>query len=349
MKEELIVLSDYLDKIGRHKEANEIDGLLVKVAIDYSEAAEQQGLSREALQAITELLMRVSRKAECIQQLNALSTDSNLSEEELIQLIDQGCFAQDESGLSAEYAERAQGTVGTIAWAKENPVKLGLLGLTITVILAWGIPKLIGWIHKKLLRSRAKKIKRIQQGMYATPKTQDGPQTFVQQSNPEQRDLTQKELRALQGSNTDKYLAAIDKGDIDYVDIIITHNHVSAAAEKKEVYLEGVKVGLKTKSCGEVITEVNYSDASTLFSDYIINFDEKKKISLYFNNNFYQHPNVVYSLNQCPSFKGFGKEVVIPRLIKAVFFMKGFGRFELPLKFSDGQEVYTVNTWTAGL
>jgi len=348
MKEELIVLSDYLDKIGRHKEANEIDGLLVKVATDYSEAAAQTGLSSAALRAITELLLRVSRKPECIQQLNALSADNNISEEELIQLIDQGCFRQDESGLSAEYAERAQDTVSSINWIQQNKVKAAFLfGLT-TVMLGWAIPKLIDWIREKLMASRAKKIKRIQQGMYATPKTQDGPQTFVQQSNPEQRDLTQKELRALQGSNTDKYLAAIDKGDIDYVDIIITHNHASAATEKKEVYLEGVKVGLKTKSCGEVITEVNYSDASTLFSDYIINFEEKKIIKLYFNNNFYQHPNVVYSLNQCPSFKGFGKEVVIPRLINAVFFMKGFGRFEIPLKFIDGQEVYRANTYAGG-
>jgi len=344
MKEELIVLSDYLDKIGYHKEANKVDGLLIKVAEDYSEAAEQTGLSSAALRAITELLMRVSRSPECIQSLNSLSSDENISEEDLITIIDQGCFEQDESGISAEYAGKAQGTVEAITWAKNNPVMAGLLGLTVAIILAWGIPKLIGWIRNKLIKSRAKKIKRTQQGMYATPKTQGGVQALTQQTDPASRDLTQKELLALQGDKADKYLAVIDKG---YVDIIITHNHASASSEKKEVYFEGVKVGLKAESCPEIITEVNNDDASALFSDYIINFGEKKKISLNFDNNFYQHQNVISALKNCPSFKGFGKELVTPRLVKAVFFMKGFGRFEVPLKFIDGQQVYRVNTMGA--
>ena len=39
-----------------------------------------------------------------------------------------------------------------------------------------------------------------------------------------------------------------------------------------------------------------------------------------------------------------GQELVTPRLIRAVFFMKGFGRFEVPLKFIDGQQIYKVST-----
>jgi hypothetical protein len=341
MKEELIVLSDYLDKKGYFKEANKVDGLLIKVAADYSGTAEQSGLSQSALQAITELLMRVSRDSDCVQTLESLSTDETISEEDLIVLIDQGCFEEDESGISAEYADRAQGTVKAMAWTKENPVMAGLLGITIALILTWGIPKLIGWIRNKLIKSRAKKIKRNQQGMYATPQRQDGGQAFTPQSGPAPRDLTQKELLALQNNKSDKYLAAIDKG---YVDIIITHNHASASSEKKEVYFEGVKIGLKAESCPEIITEVHNDEASTLFSDYIVNFGQVKKISLNFDNNFYQNQNVISALKTCPSFKGFGQELVTPRLIKAVFFMKGFGRFEVPLKFIDGQQIYKVST-----
>jgi hypothetical protein len=343
MKEELIVLSDYLDKKGYIKEANKVDGLLIKVAADYSEEAESAGLSDAALRAITELLLRISRDPECIERINQYSEeDAFLSEEEAIALIDADCFAADEDGISGQYADRAQGTVGKLTWLAENPVKAALIGLASVVIVGWAIPALIKWIRNKLVKSRAKKIKRTQQGMYATTQRQDGGQAFTPQSGPAPRDLTQKELLALQSKKSDKYLAAIDKG---YVDIIITHNHASASSEKKEVYFEGVKIGLKAESCPEIITTVNADDLSSLFTgDSIINFGETKKVSLNFDNNFYQNQNVLSALKTCPSFKGFGQELVTPRLIRAVFFMKGFGRFEVPLKFIDGQQIYKVST-----
>ena len=341
MKKELIILSDQLDKAGYFKEANKVDGLLVKVSTDYSEAAESAGLSQAALRAIMELLMRIGRNPECVERINALSEDENISEDEAIMLIDEGCFGQDESGLSAEYADKAQGMAGAAKWVTDHPVKASLIGLLGVTIVGWGIPVLIRWIRNKLVKSRAKKLKRAQQGVYSAQQTQSGGQAFTPQAAP-QRELTQKELLALQGDKTSKYLAAIDKG---YVDIIINHNHASAASENKEVYLEGLEVGLKTESCPEIIASVNAYEGSTLFTgDSVINFGRTNKVSLNFDNNFYQDANVLAALKTCSSFKGFGQELVIPRVVKAIFFMKGFGRFEVPVKFIDGQQIYKVST-----
>jgi hypothetical protein len=190
MHQDLIKLADNLDKAGLHKEANFIDELIYKVAADYSEAAEEAGLSEQALMALTQLMMRFSMNAECITKINELSVDGNISEDELIALIDMGCLRQDESGVADEYAKRTESAVGVINWAKENPGWATLLGLTVSVLIGVTFNWVVRKIKKMLKRSKAKKILKEQQMMRALP-------AGSQQAYAPERDITPEQMQSL--------------------------------------------------------------------------------------------------------------------------------------------------------
>lgn len=332
MKEDLVILADELDKVGYHKEANKVDFLLSKVAADYSQAAEDSGLSQESLMAITELLMRISRSAECVQAINAASSDSHISEDELLALIEQGCVRDDDSGVSEEYARRSETAVGLVQWAKEHPGLASLIGLGVSVLVGATFSWIVRIIKRKLKRSKAKKLLKAQQASRAL--SYSGPQAFTEEKVP-----TAEQMQALRESKSNKYLAAIAKG---YVDVKIAHNLPSYETIKVEYVdisfnISGFGADL---NCPNIMVRVPIalfeSDSNLTFK-----VGDIRSIRLNFGSKLFTDSLIATQLkNKCEFFHGFEKSLVIPE-IKSIRFSNGA---DMGVKFVDGLEIYQGQT-----
>ena len=333
MHKDLIKLADNLDRSGFHKEANIIDQLILKTAEDYSQAAEQAGLSEQALMALTQLMMRFSMNAECITKINELSVDGNISEDELIALIDMGCLRQDESGVADEYAKRTESAVGIINWAKENPGWATLLGLTVSVLIGVSFNWIVRRIRRMLKRSKAKKILKEQQMMRALP-------AGSQQAYAPERNITPEQMQSLRESRSNKYLAAVAKG---YVDVDIMHNTPSFQTISVEYVIVSFDISsfaANINACPDVLVKIpiNLFESD---SNLVFRAGDRKPIRLNFGSALYGDSLISSELERkCQYFHGFNKSLVIPR-VKSVTFSNGFN---MPVKFIDGLEIYRGQT-----
>lgn len=335
MKEDLIILADKLDKIGLHKEASNIDSLLHKLAEDYSEAAEESGLSQEALQAITELLFRISRDPECIAKINELGADGHIDEEELLQIFELGCVEDDTSGISEEYARRTERAVGLVAWAKENPGLATFIGIAVSVLLGLTFNWVVKKIKRVLQRSRAKKMLRSQQAMRASTPAGSNSQPFKEERTP-----SPEQMQALRENSKSKYLAAIAKGyvDIDFVHNYPAYNNINIQFARIMFRIGGQSV------CPEVMVDVPIYLFDVPESDTNFNVGDKKVLRLKFDNKLYSDSYLNSQLkSSCQFFEGFDKTLVTPRIF-ALISNDGTKRFLTRLNFVDGLDLYRGQT-----